>query len=260
MVTSTDTIEIPNELDELARLLRGGWDEKLERLRAEGIPLMETPPAGGDGGDGGDDGDGGEGEGDPAGGGDGGGDGDGDGDGDGGDGPEGRSGDFPWDEHNRLKREAAEAQKRARAAEREAKKQREKERRESGQYDELLAEKDEEVAAAASRAEAAEYQLEQFQRRIRIQGVAQRLGFKDTEDAVRFLDEDDTEDDVSTERALKRLAREKPYLVDAKRSSGAPVNGERSATLTLDDIKKMSQDEINARWEEVQTALAQGSA
>jgi hypothetical protein len=105
--------------------------------------------------------------------------------------PDGRLDEFPWDEHNRLKREAAEAQKRARAAEREAKKQRDKERRESGQYDEILAEKEEEVSAAATRAEAAEYQLEQFQRRIRVQGVAQRLGFRDTEDAVRFLDEDD---------------------------------------------------------------------
>jgi hypothetical protein len=164
------------------------------------------------------------------------------------------------DEHNRLKREAAEAQKAARAAQREAKRQREREQRESGQYDELLAEKDEEVLAAAARAEAAEWQLEQFQRTNRITGAATRLGFKDPGDAVRFLDDDDTEDEVSTERALKRLAREKPYLIDNQRRSGAPVNGESGIGLSLDDIKKMSQEEINSRWEEVQQALAQGTA
>lgn len=164
------------------------------------------------------------------------------------------------DEHNRLRREAAEASKRSRAAEREARKSRERERREQGQYDEILAEKDEEVAGAAARAEAAEYQLGEFQRRIRISAAANRIGFKDAEDAVRFLDEDDTEDDVSTERALKRLAREKPYLIDTRRSSGAPINGERQGSLSYDDVKKMSQDEINARWDEVQQALSAGTS
>lgn len=166
---------------------------------------------------------------------------------------------FPWDEHNRLKREAAEASKRSRAAEREAKKQRQRAQKESGQYDEILSEKDEEVAAAAERAEAAEYALEKFQRDSRVSKIAGRLGFRDPSDALAMLNEDDVEDDNSTERALKRLAREKPYLVDGKRASGAPVNGERS-TLSYDDVKKMSQDEINGRWDEVQKALSTGTA
>lgn len=164
------------------------------------------------------------------------------------------------DEHNRLKREQAEAAKAARAAQREAKKARDRERKEAGQYDEILAEKEEEVAAAAARAEAAEYQLEQTLRRQRIAAAANRVGFKDVEDAIRFLDEDDTEDDVQTERALKRLAREKPYLIDARRASGAPVNGERSTSLSYEDIKGMSQEQINARWDEVQAALSAGTS
>jgi hypothetical protein len=106
----------------------------------------------------------------------------------------------------------------------------------------------------AARAEAAEYQLEQFQRTQRISSIANRLGFKDSEDAVRFLDDDDSDDDVTAERALKRLAREKPYLVDTRRSTGAPVGGEGS-TLSMEEIKRMTPDEVNARWEEVQQAM-----
>ncbi len=166
--------------------------------------------------------------------------------------------DFPWDEHNRLKREAAETAKRARAAERDAKKQRQKSQKDQGNYDELLSEKDEEVSAAAERAEAAEYALEQFKKNNAISKIAGKLGFRDPSDAIQFLGESDVDDDVAIERALKRLGREKPYLVDTKRSSGAPVNGERT-TLTVEDIKKMNQDEINSRWDEVQKALSSGT-
>jgi hypothetical protein len=158
------------------------------------------------------------------------------------------------DEFNRLKREQAESAKQRRKAEAEAKKAREQAQRESGNYDELLGEKDTEVQEAAARAEAAEYQLEQFQRTQRISSIANRLGFKDSEDAVRFLDDDDSDDDVTAERALKRLAREKPYLVDTRRSTGAPVGGEGS-TLSMEEIKRMTPDEVNARWEEVQQAM-----
>lgn len=254
-----ETLINPDVLD-LAELLsrKPRWEEALEQLRLSGVPLnaggADDPPEGGEGGDGGEDeDDGGEPEG-------------GAGDDDDDEGDEGDEGDDPntvrvnRDEYNRLKREQSEAAKARRKAERDAKKAREREQREAGNYDELIAEKDEEVSAAGARAEAAEYQLEQFQRRIRISNAANRLGFKDAEDAIRFLDEDDTEDDVSTERALKRLSREKPYLVDTRRSTGAPVNGERGVTLTHEDISKMSQDEINNRWEEVQQALAQGTS
>lgn len=248
----------PDALD-LAELLKPRWQEALEQLRRSGVPLLagDVDDDAGAGGEGGDDG-----AEDFSGAGDD--DADLDGGGDGGAGDDDDEDDdtirVNRDEYNRLKREQAEAAKARRKAERDAKKARERERKEAGQYDEILAEKDEEVAAAAARAEAAEYQLEQFQRRNRITAAATRLGFKDPEDAIRFLDEDETDDDVSTERALKRLAREKRYLIDERRSSGAPVNGERGMTLTHEDIKKMSQEEINNRWEEVQAALAQGTS
>jgi hypothetical protein len=252
-----NTIIHPEALD-LAELLKPKWDEALEQLRRSGVPLLagdvDDDAVGGD--DGGSDdteedaaGDD-DFEHDASGGGD---DGDDDIDDD-------TTVRVDKNEYNRLKREQAEAAKARRKAERDAKKARERERKEAGQYDEILAEKDEEVSAAAARAEAAEYQLEQFQRRHRITAAATRLGFKDPEDAIRFLDEDDTDDDVMTERALKRLAREKRYLIDERRSSGAPVNGERGVSLSHEDIKKMSQDEINNRWEEVQAALAQGTS
>lgn len=253
-----NTTLIHPDVEELKELLEPSWNDMLLDLMFSGVPLnagdtdVDTDTdtdAGGGADDDADD--------DDADAGSGGGGGDDDDDDDGAD-P--NSVVVNRDEYNRLRRESAEAAKRARTAEREAKKQRERERREAGQHDEIIAEKEEEAAAAAARAEAAEYQLEQFQRRTRINAMASSLGFRDPEDAAHFLDEDETDDDRSTERALKRLAREKPYLVDSKRSSGAPISGERGTTLTHEDIKKMSQDEINARWEEVQAALAAGTA
>jgi hypothetical protein len=64
MVTSTDTIEIPNELDELGRLLRGGWDaEARARSGRQGIPAHGNPRQRAETvANGGGDGDGGEGE------------------------------------------------------------------------------------------------------------------------------------------------------------------------------------------------------
>lgn len=164
-------------------------------------------------------------------------------------------------EYNRLKRVAAEADKARKEAEKEARKRREREQRESGQWQELLDERDETIRTLEAERDEARYELTSFQRRVRVTRAAVRLGFKDPEDAVRFLPEDETEDDASTERALKRLAREKSYLVEQRRSSGAPVNGEGGAGgLTLEEIQRMSPEEINKRWPEVQAAMAAGGA
>lgn len=154
----------------------------------------------------------------------------------------------------RIAREHDQAQKRREAEE---KKTKERARKEQGQYEELLREKDEDIRTKEGERDEARYQLDAFKRRIRVNDAAQRLGFKDPGDAFRFLSDADTEDDTTTERALKRLAREKKYLVEERRSTGAPLNGD-STTLTLDKIKNMSEDEINANWDEVQKAMAAG--
>lgn len=166
---------------------------------------------------------------------------------------------MPKGEAERLRRVAADAAKAQRKAEKEARDRTEKERREAGQYEDIITEKDEEVQAAQERAEAAQYELDEFRRQSRIMSAATRQRFKDPDDAVKFLNEDDTADDVSTERALKRLAREKPYLVDRSTSTGAPITG-GVGTLTMEDVKKMSSEQINARWDEVQKAMQAGNA
>ena len=103
----------------------------------------------------------------------------------------------------------------------------------------------------------ARFELDSYRRRIRISTVATRQGFKDPEDAHAFLADDETEDEQSTERALKRLARQKPYLVNKPRSSGVAVgSGGNGVGLTVEEIKSMTPDQINARWDEVQKVMS----
>lgn len=158
-------------------------------------------------------------------------------------------------ELNRLKRIAAEAEKKAKQAEREERKRRERARAEAGQFQELLDERDEHAREIEAERDEARYELENYKREVRVTKIAQRLNYRDPSDAARFLTDDETEDDASTERALKRLAKEKSYLVEPRRSSGIPVGGEAGG-LTLDEINNMTPDQINARWGEVQAAMA----
>lgn len=46
--------------------------------------------------------------------------------------------------------------------------------------------------------------------------AAGQIGFKDPRDAIRFLDSEDLTSKADAERALERVAREKPYLVNKK--------------------------------------------
>lgn len=160
-------------------------------------------------------------------------------------------------EYERLKRIAREHDREKKKRERDERKRQEQRRKEQGEYDVLLKEKDEQIATVESERDEARFQLDSYKRRIRVQNVATRLGFKDADDAHRFLSDEDTEDDVSTERALKSLSKKKPYLVSERRSTGAPVNGE-GAILTKADMERMTPEEINTRWEEVQKSLASG--
>jgi hypothetical protein len=154
-----------------------------------------------------------------------------------------------------LRREVAETRRAKSKAEREARAERERQQAEQGRWEELASDRMREVEEANARAEAAEYNLDRFQRELRVNSIATRLGFKDPADAIRFLDDDDTGDDAIAERALKKLAEQKEYLVERRRGSGGPTNG-GSKGLTMADIKSMSQDEINDNWEAVQAAMA----
>jgi len=94
--------------------------------------------------------------------------------------------------------------------------------------------------------------------------AASRMKIVDPEAAYRLLDlsqiefaEDGTPKNL--DQALKDLIKAKPYLVGPA-APGSPTNPERPHTsLTLDEIKRMSPEEINRRWAEVQLVLAQGA-
>jgi hypothetical protein len=60
------------------------------------------------------------------------------------------------------------------------------------------------------------------------------------------------------EAAMAADAAELAKLLPAPGSGASPTNpaSGRGATLTADDIRKMSPDEINARWDEVSRAVA----
>lgn len=158
-------------------------------------------------------------------------------------------------EYERLKRIAREKDRDEKNREKREAKEREKRQREAGQYEDLLKEKDEKIVSTEAERDEARYQLDAFKRQVRVSEAAKRLGFKDPEDAFRYLSDEDTEDDATTERALKALSKRKAYLVNERKSTGAPVNGD-GVTLTMEQIQRMSPEEINSRWDEVQKAMA----
>lgn len=159
-------------------------------------------------------------------------------------------------EYKAMQRELHARRKKQEKAEARAKAERERQAAAQGRWEELAEERQAEAEEAKAEAEAAQYRLDQFQRNLRVQGAATRLGFKDPGDAIRFLDDADTDDDAKTERALKKLAEQKPYLVDERRPTGGAINGGGSGGLTMDQIKNMSRDEINENWQAVQAAMA----
>lgn len=225
----------------------------------------------GDGDDGDKDGSGAGGSDDGDGDGDGSGDGDGDGDGDGGNNDD--DDDSPGAQLAKAERMRADAERErdaakteARKARQEARQAREKAAQESGNWESVAKERaaevedlKERVTSAEERATAAEHSLDKFQRDVRVTRLASKFGYKDPRDASLHLNEDQTGDDKSCERALRELAKEKPYLVDERRASGGAINGSRGGSLTHEQLKNMTPEEINARWDqEVSVSLAAG--
>jgi hypothetical protein len=118
---------------------------------------------------------------------------------------------------------------------------------------------------AATRAQMAERErlFQEQTLRSAVVGAAARSGFNDPEDAWRMVDHGELEVDEAgqvqgVEDALQALRRAKPYLVRASAPQVAPTNPVGQRPLTKEQIRLMSQDEINRRWDEVEKAL--GSA
>ena len=113
--------------------------------------------------------------------------------------------------------------------------------------------------AATKRADAAEAKIRELTARTAIMTEAQRLGIVDPDAAYRLIDSGAIKTDASgavtnAAELLGDLAKARPYLLGG---SGSPGNaGSGRTKLTAADVRKMSQAEINARWEEVQAALS----
>jgi hypothetical protein len=86
--------------------------------------------------------------------------------------------------------------------------------------------------------------------------LAARLGFRDPGDAWAHakhwnLSAEQWESDAEMRRALTQLLAEKPYLSVRYRVASSEAGG----VLSFDDIASMSAEEINRRWDEVQSVL-----
>lgn len=122
---------------------------------------------------------------------------------------------------------------------------------------------------AVSRGDEAEARAAEYQLQYEVALRAGTLGIHDPSDAVRLLDWnalqfDESGDVTNMDDVLKDLIKAKPYLRGAVQAitvdtpvGGNPSNDRSgSAPLTIEQIKAMSPDEINARWGEIEPVLA----
>jgi hypothetical protein len=137
---------------------------------------------------------------------------------------------MPRDEAERLRRRVAEAD----AAER---KRKQKEQEDAGNHQAVVAEREAERDAEKAAREAAEAKVAEVERNQTVTTVAGRLNFADPADALAFLPADTLSDEASIEKALKKVAEEKAYLVNGQGDrTGAPGGGNTPPAPTdIDD-------------------------
>jgi hypothetical protein len=158
------------------------------------------------------------------------------------------------------------AEQAARKAKDDARKARSQTALDTDNWEQLAKERETEVAdlreqldTATKRADDAESGLSSFQKQVRVVGIASRLGFRDPTDAQLHISGDDAGDDKTAERALRDLAKKKPYLIDERKATGRAMNGgSNGGPLTVDQMKKMTPEQINASWAQVQESLSSG--
>lgn len=162
-------------------------------------------------------------------------------------------------DYNGLKAAAKAARKAEKDREDAEKKAADKAKKDAGEYEELLKEKEERIAELEAERDDVAHKFDTHVREGRVKEQARQFGFKDPADAMANLTTEDTEDEQAVIRALRRVARQKPYLVDPRKASGASIGGVSNGTggtLTMDQIRQMSQEEVIERMDEVQAAMA----
>ncbi|HHY54114.1 MAG TPA: hypothetical protein GYA08_01630 [Chloroflexi bacterium] len=110
--------------------------------------------------------------------------------------------------------------------------------------------------AAQQQAQAAQQQLRQALAEAAIARAAAKEGVN-PELLARLVEPefDENGKPVNVEAAVQRVLNAYPQLKPAPVQVAA-TNPGRTSKLTMDDVRKMKPEEINARWAEVQAALA----
>lgn len=114
-----------------------------------------------------------------------------------------------------------------------------------------------EAAEAKRLAEEAQQRLRQAAADAAIARAAAREGV-DPELLSRLVDVefDDDGAPVNVDQSVRRILDRYPHLKPQPAVQLATTNPQRRSKLSLEDIKRMSEREINERWQEVQDALA----
>jgi hypothetical protein len=139
---------------------------------------------------------------------------------------------------------------------------------ESGEYRSRVeeterAEKERDEARKAS--ELAQESLKQAHLRMEVERQARKLNIVDEDAAFQLLDKaqivfDNEGKPINVGRLLEDMARQRAWLVgaDQKVSGGGtsnPARGGRGAALALEDVRKMTPEQINERWGEVRQVM-----
>lgn len=114
--------------------------------------------------------------------------------------------------------------------------------------------------AAQAAAEAARQELRQARAQAEIAKAATKIGI-DFELAERLATPTwDGDTLTGIDDSLKAALEKWPHLKPAPQAPALPPTnpGRQGKALTIDDVKRMSPDEINRRWDEVQGVLAGG--
>lgn len=151
----------------------------------------------------------------------------------------------------RLRRKAKELDDLKKKEQKDKKDADRRKKQEEGKWQELIDEEKEKATTAETERDEAKTELSEYKFQNTVSSVAQRLGFRDPTDAFRYLDKKeliDAEEDV-LESALKRVLKKKSYLKSDRKATGGGGGGKDPAgSWDINDIKKMSTDEINENW------------
>ena len=172
---------------------------------------------------------------------------------------------LPKAQADALRRELAEATRKAQKLELEQKKAEEARAAEQGEWQKLAEER-------AAELERTRGEAERVAREARVTRIATRAGFIDPTDVIGRLSAEDAADDASVEAALEGIASSSPHLV-AKEAPAVPEIGivhqpdstpntaptpppGKAPLRTQADVEALSDKEFQARYAEVQAVLA----